>query len=165
LLRDWNETRNLPKQGPISRRLWCSQIWLTSKRQTYLTVYIIKKFIFNSPVPINYMYIDETYANGDGTDSWCSNHVQLPSDLYFNDTYKHPENGIWSCCKAVMNTLIPLQIEIYNDSSLISPCSDRNRPFAWTVFFLCMSWLIIIEFMVMALSFYFGFANFGGITA
>jgi hypothetical protein len=87
-----------------------------------------------------FVYIDETYANGDGTDSWCSTHIPLPLDIYYQQTYKHPSIGSGSCGMASMQTSIPAYIFQYYDSvSNTSSCTDRDKPFAFPVYFLCKS--------------------------
>jgi hypothetical protein len=92
----------------------------------------------NFPAYDKFILIDETYANGDGTDSWCSNHAQLPADMYFNGTYVHPKNGIWSCFKGIMQSKLRVNIETYFDPAKVSPCSNRARPYQYTLYFLCM---------------------------
>jgi hypothetical protein len=86
------------------------------------------------------MYIEETYANGDGTDSWCSNHAQLPTDMYKAQTYAHPTTGISSCGMVVMQTKIPVYIELYSDTQGQTSCTNRDFNYFTTnfIFFLCM---------------------------
>lgn len=93
----------------------------------------------NSPAQGCQMLIDETYANGDGTDSWCSTHAQLPVELYSSQTYKHPTIGTWSCCTAWMH-VSSFYIDIYEDYSNNPKTSCTNRAFTYpsTMHFLCM---------------------------
>jgi len=41
--------------------------------------------------------MDETYANGDGTDSWCKTNKLVPQALYKNQLYPTPACGKDSC--------------------------------------------------------------------
>lgn len=43
------------------------------------------------------MWLDESYANGDGTDSWCSTNEKVELKMYSGQSYVSPKCDIWSC--------------------------------------------------------------------
>jgi hypothetical protein len=73
------------------------------------------------------VYFDETYANGDGTDSWCSNNQPIPIDMYYNQKYLAPECGKWSCNLGDLEQ--PSYYYLYPDVDhppTVTYCSDMN---------------------------------------
>ena len=44
-----------------------------------------------------FIILDETYANGDGTDSWCTTNEQLPLEMHYQHIYPEPKCDVWSC--------------------------------------------------------------------
>lgn len=95
-------------------------------------------FFFSHSLDVDkYMLIDDSYANGDGTDSWCTTDIPIPNNVYINQAYKLPVKGTYSCTKGVLSTIAGVYVELYFDSSPTT-CTNINTPYVHSVFFLCM---------------------------
>jgi hypothetical protein len=44
-----------------------------------------------------YVFVDETFANGDGTDSWCKTDIVVPTNLYRTGSYTEPTCETQTC--------------------------------------------------------------------
>jgi hypothetical protein len=100
-----------------------------------LTFYLVVcNYIPNFPADFTGMFLDETYANGDGTDSWCTTNEQISADCYDDQIYSIPVCGAWSCLygelRAGRGSAV---IHKYTNSF----CADRNLDFN-PMHFLCM---------------------------
>jgi hypothetical protein len=84
------------------------------------------------------MYFDETYANGDGTDSWCTTNQLFPVDVFYGQAYTIPPCDMWSCTTGYLEKPTFRGIHYKVDNGAEPPfCRDRNiiRPL---LIFLCM---------------------------
>ena len=75
-----------------------------------------------------YVFLDETYANGEGLDAWCSNHQTIPKAIV--DLYAQP------VCDTVSCILLDLK---YNCLYIDKVCLRNNAANAvgYSVHFLC----------------------------
>jgi hypothetical protein len=81
------------------------------------------------------MFLDETYANGDGTDSWCTTNQQIPVDFYDKKTYASPQCGQWTCFLAELQVGLSPFMFLWNDGV----CTDRDAIHTSAkMHFLCM---------------------------
>jgi hypothetical protein len=81
------------------------------------------------------MLVDETYANGDGTDSWCSTNKLVPNALFEYEKYLEPSCSGLSCFTIYFASALPSPyLYQYVGGACIKIGSDNPLPF----FFLCM---------------------------
>lgn len=82
------------------------------------------------------MYVDETYANDDGTDSWCSTDAVVPFKIFQGQSYPVPLCNIWTC--GLCNMQSTYASYIMSDSGYV--CEDRTlyHPAYSALLFACM---------------------------
>lgn len=68
------------------------------------------------------MFLDETYANGDGTDSWCTTDTTIPDIIYVEKTYSTPACALWTCMTGYMQSGQPRP---YLKPDTAPQCADR----------------------------------------
>lgn len=81
---------------------------------------------------------DETYANGNGTDSWCSTDILVPTEMHKHQTYPNPKCDQWSCSVGTLHVLATpphLYTEVETSRSV---CSDRTLPWSYPILVLCI---------------------------
>jgi hypothetical protein len=111
--------------------------------RTMLSNIVIYKFVlacvFKIVFPIcpgsGDMFLDETYANGDGTDSWCTTNQQIPAALYDYQTYTNPQCDVWSCFFGDMQAGTGYTVRHTTASSL---CANRNVNYTDVMHIVCM---------------------------
>lgn len=75
-----------------------------------------------------YSYFDEVYANGDGTDSWCSTNGTVPVDIYAGKVYSTPLCDIWSCTLGDFEKGLVSQIVIVQNEAMSLNCLNGGKP-------------------------------------
>jgi hypothetical protein len=88
-------------------------------------------------LPENYVeiYFDETYANGDGSDSWCTTNELIPLELYSQKTYPSPACGTWSCFVGEMKLSVTNPFLIFVERNM---CNNRDLSTGYLMHLLCM---------------------------
>lgn len=85
-----------------------------------------------------HFHVDETYANGDGTDSWCITNLPIPLELYATINYVVPICESASCTFAAFKSAFPVpSMLVRNDSPGVLQCSKRDVIPPATCLFAC----------------------------
>jgi hypothetical protein len=104
-----------------------------------ILVLCIKHYNSNIPVWGSDMFFDETYANGDGTDSWCTTNEQLPLEMHYLHVYPEPKCDVWSCGIGHLERLVDADYYcVRNREDSSSSCTDRTKIHDVPMYFLCM---------------------------
>jgi len=51
--------------------------------------------------------MDEMFANGDGSDSWCKTKLRVPLELYPTKAYEAPVCGSYKCYQSRLGSINP----------------------------------------------------------
>jgi hypothetical protein len=73
------------------------------------------------------LFFDETYANGDGTDSWCTTNEQVPVDMYYQQKYPIPQCDKWSCGIGELQAGAHYIYPIEDTPPTVSLCTSRDN--------------------------------------
>jgi hypothetical protein len=81
--------------------------------------------------------VDETYANGDGTDSWCGTNIPILNSQMYGGAYEEPTCSKWSCYVIDLRGGYGGTIQKIDET--ISPaCGNRDYSFNYGFYLLCM---------------------------
>jgi hypothetical protein len=98
-----------------------------------LPIYLMS-FIFLLGVS-SYIFIDETYANGDGTDSWCSTDIPIfPLKMYSNSIYPVPQCFVESCLMGDFRLFVTASLQQASEPG----CDKRDANFQSPTYLMCM---------------------------